>query len=76
MRGGRTPLATEGRRSSLQFEEGIEKTVCWYLDNQVWMDRSAIRTLSQSFATERISPLENMRNTILRCIVERPFIKD
>lgn len=23
---------------SLQFEEGIEKTVRWYLDNQAWMD--------------------------------------
>lgn len=24
---------------SLQFEEGIEKTVKWYLENQAWMDR-------------------------------------
>ena len=23
---------------SLQFEEGIEETVKWYLDNQEWMD--------------------------------------
>ncbi|MDR3236173.1 MAG: dTDP-glucose 4,6-dehydratase [Prevotellaceae bacterium] len=23
---------------SLQFEEGIEKTIRWYLDNQTWMD--------------------------------------
>ena len=23
---------------SLQFEEGIERTVRWYLDNQAWMD--------------------------------------
>jgi dTDP-glucose 4,6-dehydratase len=23
----------------LQFEEGIEKTVKWYLDNKEWMDR-------------------------------------
>jgi dTDP-glucose 4,6-dehydratase len=23
---------------SLQFEEGIEKTVKWYLDNKEWMD--------------------------------------
>lgn len=22
----------------MQFEEGIEKTVRWYLDNQEWMD--------------------------------------
>ena len=27
-----------GWESSLQFEEGIEKTVRWYLDNQDWMD--------------------------------------
>ena len=27
-----------GREPSLQFEEGIEKTVRWYLDNQEWMD--------------------------------------
>jgi dTDP-glucose 4,6-dehydratase len=38
VRGGRTLLPTEGRRPSLQFEEGIEKTVRWYLDNQEWMD--------------------------------------
>ena len=27
-----------GWEPSLHFEEGIEKTVCWYLDNQEWMD--------------------------------------
>ena len=27
-----------GWQPSLQFEEGIEKTVRWYLDNQEWMD--------------------------------------
>ena len=27
-----------GWNPSLQFEEGIEKTVRWYLDNQEWMD--------------------------------------
>ena len=27
-----------GWEPSLQFEEGIEKTVRWYLDNQEWMD--------------------------------------
>lgn len=27
-----------GWEPSLQFEEGIEKTVKWYLDNQKWMD--------------------------------------
>ena len=28
-----------GWEPSLQFEEGIEKTVRWYLENQEWMDR-------------------------------------
>ena len=27
-----------GWEPSLQFEEGIEKTVRWYLQNQKWMD--------------------------------------
>ena len=27
-----------GWEPSLQFEEGIEKTVRWYLDNEEWMD--------------------------------------
>ncbi len=27
-----------GWEPSLQFEEGIEKSVAWYLDNQEWMD--------------------------------------
>lgn len=27
-----------GWKPSLQFEEGIERTVHWYLDNQEWMD--------------------------------------
>ena len=27
-----------GWEPSLQFEEGIEKTVRWYLDHQAWMD--------------------------------------
>ena len=32
-------LKTElGWEPSLQFEEGIERTVRWYLDNQEWMD--------------------------------------
>ena len=35
-----TKLQTElGWSPSLQFEEGIEKTVDWYLENQEWMDR-------------------------------------
>lgn len=28
-----------GWEPSLQFEEGIEKTVCWYLENQEWMEQ-------------------------------------
>jgi dTDP-glucose 4,6-dehydratase len=35
-----TKLKNElGWKPSLQFEEGIEKTVKWYLDNKNWMDR-------------------------------------
>lgn len=34
-----TKLKNElGWEPSLQFEEGIEKIVCWYLDNQEWTD--------------------------------------
>ena len=34
-----TKLRNElGWEPSLQFEEGIEKTVRWYLENQAWMD--------------------------------------
>ena len=34
-----TKLATElGWKPSLQFEEGLERTVRWYLDNQAWID--------------------------------------
>ena len=34
-----TKLKNElGWEPSLQFEEGIEKTVRWYLDNQEWLD--------------------------------------
>ena len=35
-----TKLKNElGWEPSLQFEQGIEETVRWYLDNQAWMDR-------------------------------------
>ena len=35
-----TKLKNElGWEPSLQFEEGLEKTVKWYLDNKKWMDR-------------------------------------
>lgn len=34
-----TKLSNElGWKPSLQFEEGIEKTINWYMDNQEWMD--------------------------------------
>ena len=34
-----TKLKNElGWEPSLQFEEGIEKTVAWYLENQEWLD--------------------------------------
>lgn len=34
-----TKLKNElGWEPSLQFEEGIEKTIKWYLDNQTWLD--------------------------------------
>ena len=32
-----------GWEPSLQFEEGIEKTVKWYLENQQWMDEVSSR---------------------------------
>lgn len=35
-----------GWEPSLQFEEGIEKTVSWYLENQNWLDDLANRNLS------------------------------
>ena len=28
-----------GWEPSLQFEEGLEKTIKWYLDNEEWMNR-------------------------------------
>ena len=35
-----TKLKNElGWEPSLQFEEGIEKTVKWYLDNQEWLEQ-------------------------------------
>ena len=34
-----TKLSEElGWKPSLQFEEGIQKTIDWYMDNQEWMD--------------------------------------
>ena len=42
-----------GWEPSLQFEEGIEKTVRWYLDNQEWMDNVTSGAI---------------RSTMMRCI--------
>ena len=28
-----------GWKPTLQFEEGIEKTVAWYLENKSWLDK-------------------------------------
>ena len=36
--GRQNSSADVGPEVELQFEEGIEKTVRWYLDNQDWMD--------------------------------------
>ena len=38
-----------GWEPSLQFEEGIEKTVRWYLDNQPWMDNITSGELEAGF---------------------------
>ena len=40
-----------GWEPSLQFEEGIEKTVLWYLDNQEWMDRITSGAYEQYYAS-------------------------
>lgn len=44
-----------GWEPSLQFEEGIEKTVRWYIDNQDWLDdiaSGAYQEINQSLQTE------------------------
>ena len=46
-----------GWEPSLQFEEGIEETVKWYLDNQEWMDHVTSGSI---------------RSIMRRCIVNRP----
>ena len=40
-----------GWEPSLQFEEGIEKTVRWYLDNQEWMDRITSGAYEQYYSS-------------------------
>ena len=37
-KGRQNSSADGGPEGNLQFEEGIEKTVRWYLDNQEWLD--------------------------------------
>ena len=45
-----------GWEPSLQFEEGIEETVKWYLENQEWI----------------MLLLGSIRSIMRRCIVNRP----
>jgi dTDP-glucose 4,6-dehydratase len=47
-----------GWEPSLQFEEGIEKTVRWYLDNQDWLDNVTSGDYQQYY--------ENMYNPLCR----------
>lgn len=45
-----TKLKNElGWKPSLQFEEGIEKTVKWYLENKEWMENITSRTYEQYY---------------------------
>lgn len=37
-KGRQNSSADGGPEGELQFEEGIEKTVKWYLENEAWMD--------------------------------------
>lgn len=37
-KGRQNSSADGGPEGNLQFEEGIEKTVRWYLENEAWMD--------------------------------------
>ena len=46
-----------GWEPSLQFEEGIEKTVRWYLDNQEWMDNVTSGDYQKYYDTDRISSI-------------------
>jgi len=42
----------------LQFEEGIEKTVKWYLDNQEWLNNKT----SGEYKKERITITKSNNN--------------
>lgn len=37
---------------SLQFEEGLEKTVDWYLENEAWLDQVTSGAYQQYYATQ------------------------
>jgi dTDP-glucose 4,6-dehydratase len=39
-----------GWEPSLQFEEGIEKTIRWYLENEEWMQRITSGAYEQYYA--------------------------
>ena len=54
-----------GWEPSLQFEEGIEKTVRWYLDNQEWIDniRHAVGAAQQEAEPRRQDKIEKGRLT-------------
>ena len=45
-----------GWEPSLQFEEGIEKTVRWYLDNQEWLDNVTSGDYQKGMQPTSISP--------------------
>ena len=38
-----------GWKPSLQFEEGIEKTVDWYLSNEEWLDNVTNKTYQKYY---------------------------
>lgn len=41
-----------GREPCFQFEEGIELTVKWYLDNQEWLDNVTSGDYQKSYDTQ------------------------
>ena len=41
-----------GWKPSLQFEEGIEKTVKWYLDNEVWLTNVTSGTYQEYYSQQ------------------------
>jgi dTDP-glucose 4,6-dehydratase len=48
-------LMTElGWEPSLQFEEGIEKTIDWYMDNQEWLDNITSGAYQQYYEAQYV----------------------